>query len=448
MTDTTTLDIGEPAGDAPAEKAAPFRWRLANRPDVRFGHAAGGVAGILVAAAVVAFVVAATGDEPRVPGVAFTLALIIAALGAGFLVRGPVRSAAVSAIVLAVPLLWVFAILGGGDGVERGDFRLILLLTIASYVLLYLLTWTRGRAILLGLALLFAANWIVFEVASQDVPFAVGIVNGVQSQGVGDPTELLSGDDKSTEAATATLVIAVVLLGTGIILDRRRRAGAATPLLLVGGLYAVNAAIAFGEEVDDVYAAGIFVALAGLAIGLAGSLGRRRGTSWIGSIVVLAGALTLIAQGTEDTATSGDGTAVRFAIYALLGAAVLLAVGIVVARQLDEPVDGGEPATRARPSPRHRSPSRPRSPPSSPRPGRARGRHRSRTRAGGRTGSPRPRRRPRPRRSAEPEAAPEPEPTPAPETAVATEPAADDAPPPVTWAAPEPGPTETPPPEA
>ncbi len=75
-------------------------------------------------------------------------------------------------------------------------------------------------------------------------------------------------------------------------LDRKRRAGAATPCLLVGGLYAVYAAIGFGADVDDVYAAGAFVAIAGLTIGLAGSLGRRRGTSWIGSIVVLAGAVT------------------------------------------------------------------------------------------------------------------------------------------------------------
>ena len=449
MTDTTTLDIAEPAGDTPAAKAAPFRWRLAHRPDVRFGHAAGGVAGILVAASVVAFIVAATGDKPRVPGVAFSVGLILVVLGAGFMVRGPVRSAAVSALTIAVPMLWLFAVLGGGGRVERGDFRMILLLTVASYLVLYLLTWTRGRAVLLGLALIFAANWIVFEVASQDVPFAIGIVDQAQSRGLGNPSGVFSGDDKTTETAATTLAVAVVLLGTGVVLDRKRRAGAATPFLLVGGLYAVNAAIAFGADVNDVYATGAFVVVAGLAIGLAGSLGRRRGTSWIGSIVVLAGAVTLIARGTVDTATSGDGTAVRFGIYALLGALVLLGVGILVARQLDEPIDGGEPATPRPPKPPAPTPEPIPEPALVGAPAAAvaetaasRGRARSPARAAGRqprrSRNPRSRlhRRPRPRRSRSPHRHPQrsqrrrPRPNPRPR------------PPPVTWAAPEDAPPE------
>src|SRR5262249_14275925 len=52
MTETTVM----PAADGPAHES-PFGWRLSHRPDIWFGHAAGGVAGVLVAAAVLAFVI-------------------------------------------------------------------------------------------------------------------------------------------------------------------------------------------------------------------------------------------------------------------------------------------------------------------------------------------------------------------------------------------------------
>lgn len=344
MTDTTTTN----ADPATTDGNEPFRWRLANRPDVRFGHAAGGAAGILAAAAVVAFVVDVTDDNPRWPGVGFNLLLIAVAVAAGVWIRGPVRSAGVAAIAVAIPQVWFFAVVGDSDDIGRGDFRLILGLSIAAYAVFYLLTWTRGRAILLGLALLFAANWLVFEVASQDVPFVVDVAGQAQSGGADDPSRVLGADDDVTETGIADLGVAVVLLGAGVVLDRRRKAGAATPCLLVGGLYAVNAAITLGVDVDDVYAAGAFVVLAGLAIGLAGSLGRRRGTSWIGAAVLLGGVVAVVVQATDDV-TRGDNGTLRFGELALAGAAALLLAGVVVARTFGEPVDGGEPDDRGRP---------------------------------------------------------------------------------------------------
>lgn len=340
MTDSTAALTDPPAASAP-DAPSPFRWRLEHRPDVRFGHAAGGVGGILVAAAAVAFVVATTGDDPTLPGVAFTAGLVVVALLAGWRVRGPVRSAAVAAIAVSVPLVWAFAVLGDSEG-GRGDFRLVLLLTIATYVVLYLASWTRGRAVLLGLVLLFAASWIVFEVADQDVPFAVDVAGRAQTGVVDGPDELL-GSDRSAETAGADLAVAVALLGAAVVLDRRGKAGAATPFLLVGGLYAVNAAVAWGIEADDVYATGVFLAIAGFAIGLAGSLGRRRGTSWIGAIVLLAGTVTVIGQATADAGGSSDDEAWRFGVFALVGAGVVLGAGALIARGLGEPVDGGEP---------------------------------------------------------------------------------------------------------
>src|SRR5262245_11885477 len=182
------------AADEAPKQETPFRWRLAHRPDLRFGHAVGGVAGILVAAAVTAFVVEVTDDDPMVPGVAFNLVLIAAAVAAGYFVRGPVRSAAVAALLFAIPQVWLFAIMGDGQDFDRGDFRIILLLSVATYVTFYALTWTRGRAVLLGLALLLFTNWIVFEVADQSTPFGIDAAAQVQVGGLDTPRNLLGQD--------------------------------------------------------------------------------------------------------------------------------------------------------------------------------------------------------------------------------------------------------------
>jgi hypothetical protein len=345
----TAIDV-PPTDPSEPEPESPFRWRLARRPDLRFGHAAGGVAGILVAAAIVAFVVEVTDDDATLPGAGFNLVLVAAALAAGYFVRGPVRSAAVAALVFAIPQVWLFAIIGDGEGVDRGDFRIILLLSVATYVLFYALTWTRGRAVLLGLALLMFTSWIVFEVADQSTPFGVGEAAQVQERGFEGSPAVFGNDDNLTATGITQLIMAAVLLGGAVILDRRGRAGAATPLLVVGGLQAVQAAAALGADAEDVYVLGIFLALAGLAIGLAGTLGSRRGTSYVGAAVLLVGAVVVVGKGTSDAA-SGDGSAAVFGAFALVAAAVLLVVGVLVARATDEPIDGGEPSVVPPPAP-------------------------------------------------------------------------------------------------
>jgi hypothetical protein len=343
MTETTLM----PATTGPE---SPFRWRLTHRPDLWFGHAAGGVAGVLVAAAILAFVIEVTDEDATIPGVGFNLLLIAAAVAVGFFVRGPVRSAAVAALVLAIPQFWAFAVVGDGEGFDRGDFRVILLLSVVTYLAFYLLTWTRGRAILLGLALLLFTNWIVFEVADQSTPFGVGSATQV-TRGFEGPRQLGLDDGKQTETGVTEVILAAVLLGGAVVLDRRGRVGAATPLLFVGGLQAVSAAAVLGADVDDVYAAGVFVAIAGLVIGLAGTLGRRRGTSWVGAAVLLVGALVVVVNGTNDAANGKDGSGAAFGAFALVAAAVLLLIGVLVARAVGEPLDGGEPIPVAPPAP-------------------------------------------------------------------------------------------------
>jgi len=327
---------------------SPFRWRLEHRPDTRFGHAAGGVAGALVVAAMIAFVAAIDNDDPQVAGVVLSIVVLVAAVFAGYWQRGPIRSAAVTAIVLTFPALWTFAVIGDGDGTKASDVRLVFILITVSYLAMYLLTWTRGRGVLLGGALFVAATWIVYEVADPSTGF--GLRGGGPFGGGGLGSSNPFGDDNSRAVAVVMVLIALGFLGATALLDRRNRHGIATPFLVVGAIYAIVGAYALGADMDSVYATGVFVALAGLAIGVAGIFGDRRATSWLGALVLFGGAVTVVAQGTEDSA-SGSGGEELFGLFALVAAVVLLVIGIFVARFANEPLDGGEPILDTTPPP-------------------------------------------------------------------------------------------------
>ena len=66
--------------------------------------------------------------------------------------------------------------------------RGVYLLTLACYLVLYLVGWTRGRAIFLAGALLFFASWLTFEVAGSDsnsvIPFQSEVSSGSSNTGL------------------------------------------------------------------------------------------------------------------------------------------------------------------------------------------------------------------------------------------------------------------------
>ena len=76
----------------------------------------GAAAGAFVVIALVAFIASIDSDDPQVPGVVLSLFLTLVALGVGLRGPGPLRSACVTVLVLTVPLLWVFALVGDGGG--------------------------------------------------------------------------------------------------------------------------------------------------------------------------------------------------------------------------------------------------------------------------------------------------------------------------------------------
>src|ERR1700756_2802887 len=90
--------------------------RAARRPRPGFAHTLGAAAGAFVMIAVVAFVVEVASDDPTVPGVVFDALAALAAFALGFRIAGPLRSAGTTILVLAIPLVWLFAFFGGGSG--------------------------------------------------------------------------------------------------------------------------------------------------------------------------------------------------------------------------------------------------------------------------------------------------------------------------------------------
>jgi hypothetical protein len=339
MTDTTAPTPAAPEPAVP--RASRFGWRAEQRPRPGFAHALGAMAGVFAVVAVIAFVVEAAGDDPTAPGVIFNLLLIAVAWAIGARVPGPLRSAATAVLVLAVPVLWFFALAGGGN-FGRGEIRGVLLLTLAGYLLLSLVGWTRGRGVFIAGALLVLASWLSFEVAgssnSQILPFQDQISSSTNTSLGTSTSDSLAGD--STSAASAVvMLLGLAYLAFGAAFDSRRWAGLATPFVGVGAYAAISGAVALGAD-DSTLAAGLLAIVAGLIVGFVASRGEnRRATTWIGALTVLVGMAVIIGDIAPSSAAGVGGIAAGFAL-------ALGAVAVLLAPRLGEPVDGApEPET-------------------------------------------------------------------------------------------------------
>jgi hypothetical protein len=334
-------EVAQP-GRAPLARR--LGWRVEQRPRPGFAHVLGAAAGAFVVVAVVAFVVEVTSDDPTTPGVLFDLALVVLALLAGLRAPGPLRSACVTAVVLAVPLIWFFGFFGGGSA-GRGEIRAVYLLTLVSYLLLYFVTWTKGRAIFLAGALLVFASWAAFEVAGRGssgvlpFPSQVSSSSGSNSNNLGltGNSSFSSADDTTDATAAVALVIGLVFVGVGAALDRKRYAGAATPFVAVGALETLVGAIVLGGN-DSLMMGGLLAVAAGTVVGVVGAHGdRRRATTWIGVLAVFGGLVAVLVDIAPDSAAGVGGIALGFAV-------ALGSVAWWLAPVLGEPDDGYEPA--------------------------------------------------------------------------------------------------------
>lgn len=315
-------------------------WRAERRPEPGFAHTLGAGAAFFAVAATFAVILEVTSDDASIPGVAFNLALAAVAYVMGMRLAGPARSAAVTVLVLALPLVWGFALFGNGGG-GTGDARAFYLLNIVSYAALYLVGWTRGHNILVGLALLVLVVWLVFEVGSNNS--AIPFQNTLESNSSVN-TPFSSGDrfgsnqnDDTTETSITALVMGLAYLGIGGVLDSRKLRGVATPFIVVGAIATIVGAVVLGAD-DSALAGGLLAALSGAAVGLVGGFGiNRRGTTWIGVLFVVGGLLTVLI----DQASSYLGFAGLAAFVTLL----LAAVALLTVHRFNEFTDGDDLGT-------------------------------------------------------------------------------------------------------
>jgi hypothetical protein len=321
--------------------------RTVRRPEPAFAHVLGAAAGAFAVVAIVAFVVEVSSSDPTAPGVGFDAALAVLAFVLGFRAPGPLRSAAVTILVLAIPVTWFFALFGDGGG-GRDEIRGLYLLTLATYLVLYLVGWTRGRAVLLAGVLVFFAAWVTFEFAGDSAsvfpfqdqvstPFSVpGSTSGSggTSFGSSGTSVTVNGSSTNDDAATAALVVGVVFLVAGAVLDRRGLAGAATPFIGVGAVEAIAGSISLGSG-NGTLAAGLLAAAAGALIGVIGARGQgRRGSTWLGVLTVFGGLVAVLVDIAPSSAAAIGGIALGFAVG-------LGALAVWLAPRLGEPDDSG-----------------------------------------------------------------------------------------------------------
>jgi len=311
--------------------ASRLGWRVERRPRPGFAHVLGAAAGAFTVVGVVAFVVEATSDDPTVPGVVLDLLLVAVALLVGLRAPGPIRSACVTAIVLAVPLVWFFAFFGGGS-TGNGEIRGVYLLSLASYLLLYFFGWTKARAILLAGALVFFASWVAFEVGDSNTSSPIPFQNQFNTS---TNTTNFDVSDTTDSSATAALIVGLAFLGAGVALDRRGFAGSATPFVAVGAVETLAGAIVLGSN-ESVLLGGLLAIAAGAVVGLVGGHGdRRRATTWIGVLAVFGGCVAVIGDIAPSSAAAVGGIAFGFAL-------ALGSIAWWLAPVLGEPDDGDD----------------------------------------------------------------------------------------------------------
>ncbi|HEX2381617.1 MAG TPA: hypothetical protein VHI95_03200 [Acidimicrobiales bacterium] len=317
--------------------------RVDRRPEPRLGTALAG-AGV---ALVVLGAVAVGGDNAggggagsRLPGILLSLAVVLAGYGLSVRWRsGALGAAAVAASALALPVLMGFLTLDN-DRVPPLQFDTILLVSTLVWATSYVFSPARGHCLYLSAALIGVWLWLL-EASEGLLSYPFRATGSLFRLSTGDGEfggpffgSARTAPDPHT-VGSITLVLAVVSLVASAVLDRKGRAGMATPFVFVG---VVQLAIGVALYADDLKqpGEGLAAVVLGLVVVWMGATAGRRLTTWTGAAAVWLGLVLLIDEVVGDSAT-GVGVAAMVSGVALVAVAHFVSTAW---REPDEVVPG------------------------------------------------------------------------------------------------------------
>ena len=315
---------------APAPAPEPVRLLRRAEPRLAIALASAGAVLVVLGALSVSGDTASDGDSfNRWPGVAVGALL----LAAGYLAlakaaQGPIATAGTVSAAFGVPVLVGFLT---ASEAEPPSTEAILIVSTLAWAVTWALGPSRHRPFFLGAACVGA--WLTLLELVEGAfsqPFTVSTFvsddSGSFSPG---PTEIPfeTGPDWTT-VGSISLVFGAVYLGAARILDRRGRAGAATPVAAASIAALVVGVVALAPDLE-VIGTGLLLRLLGTVVSTLGALSGRRLSTWLGA-AALAGGIGAIVGDVITGATAGG------FVLALCGG-VLLLVAYGVARGWDEP---------------------------------------------------------------------------------------------------------------
>jgi hypothetical protein len=346
MTEPTT-PTGPPLGPPPgptgptgvARVLDQLGWRGERRAAPFLSHALGAGGGVLVAlGAIVLGADNADDGGSGTVGALLCALLIVAAIAVMLQSPGPARSGCVGAIALAVPGLWFFQTTIESISLSTTALQF---LSFATFLVLFLVPPTRGRAILLGLALLFLWTLVVGEVAGtnklteiQTESSSEVIFDDGNFEDFDEDEETFPESNAETDAGVVSLIFGGGYLAAAWTLDRRRLVGLGTPFLAIGIAAAATGAIIVGVDAGAI-GGGLIAVAVGLGVGFVGARGNdRRASVWLGALTAVAGVTVVIADIVDI-----DDSASAFAILAILVGAGIVVGAAFLSRLLGEPDD-------------------------------------------------------------------------------------------------------------
>ncbi|WP_229022962.1 DUF2510 domain-containing protein [Actinomarinicola tropica] len=328
---TAWTDQVSGAGGAPgvstSPAATPGRVELAERlmrarPEGSVGvavAAAGGVLGVLGA-----FVTISETDG-RTPSNLVAVLVLLAAYALALAGPAWTRPAALAGGVVA-PLVLAGNLAPELDG--RMAIILPALLAGGAWLAMFLAPGLRGAPVLVAGALL--AAWAAFTGATAPTNDAFRSVEvyGMGGTGYWDAPVNPIGQGEST------LVVALVVVCVAAVLDRRGWRVLATPFIAVGVVLGFVGVSSVTSGVDSIAASAVLVIAVGGVIAVVGGSGRRRGSTWIGTGLAVAGIVALLADLVDDPTGAG--------VLLVLIAAGLVAGSQAIERAVAPAVASGE----------------------------------------------------------------------------------------------------------